>query len=217
MINNSIDDYNFEEKITYECHDPYMFFVEHSFSCQECDDMVEKFENEKNKYNGCTGGGYTPSVKKTIEINITHLKNWSKWNDLCFERLNIAIRQYATHCFEKCNNRFLFNLLNHENKENVLRDYGYQLQKYLKEQQYYKWHQDGGLKGGGLHEHRIITFLWYLNDVEEGGETYFFHTKIKPKKGTLLLFPACWNYNHKGETPISNDKYIITGWVYANA
>jgi len=64
--------------------------------------------------------------------------------------------------------------------------------------------------------HRIITYLWYLNDVEEGGETLFHNFKIKPKTGSLLLFPATWTYKHSGAMPISNDKYIITGWVWIN-
>ena len=61
---------------------------------------------------------------------------------------------------------------------------------------------------------RIVTFLFYLNDVEEGGETFFYNGKVKPEAGKLILFPATWTYNHKGNMPISNDKYIVTGWFY---
>ena len=35
----------------------------------------------------------------------------------------------------------------------------------------------------------------------------------KPKQGSLLLFPATWTYPYSGSMPISNDKYIITGWL----
>ena len=65
---------------------------------------------------------------------------------------------------------------------------------------------------------RIITFLWYLNTVEEGGETEFFNGRIsiKPEKGKLLLFPSTWTYIHRGNMPISNDKYILTGWIYCD-
>jgi len=61
---------------------------------------------------------------------------------------------------------------------------------------------------------RIITFIWYLNNVEEGGETLFEDFKIKPMEGSLLFFPATWTYPHSGAMPTSNDKYIITGWIY---
>ena len=51
-----------------------------------------------------------------------------------------------------------------------------------------------------------------MNDIEEGGETYFYNGKVKPEAGKLILFPATWTYNHKGNMPKSDDKYIITGW-----
>ena len=38
--------------------------------------------------------------------------------------------------------------------------------------------------------------------------------KIKPKKGRLLIFHSTWTYIHGANTPISNDKYITTGWYY---
>ena len=209
----NINDYNFEKHLTYEINDPYVFVIENSFSIKECDEIINQFEEEHFlHYNGVTGGGYKPETKRTREINITRTQNWQKWNTLCFKRLNHALQKYAKHCFEKCHNNTLLNLLNNNGKIN---DTGYQLQKYMKEQQYYKWHQDGSIKKGH-NEHRIITYLWYLNTVDEGGETYFYHGKVKPEKGKLVLFPAFWNYNHKGETPISHDKYIITGWVYSD-
>lgn len=65
-------------------------------------------------------------------------------------------------------------------------------------------------------KHRILTFIFYLNDVNEGGETEFFQLyRVRPKKGSLLIFPALSVYTHKGCIPISNDKYILTGWLYS--
>jgi hypothetical protein len=63
--------------------------------------------------------------------------------------------------------------------------------------------------------HRVITYLWYLNDVNDGGETEFCGDfKVKPRAGKLVLFPASWCYPHKGIMPLSNNKYIITGWLH---
>lgn len=209
LIQENIYDYNFEKKLPEVLNDPYIFVVEHSFSLNECEEMINQFERETHlHYNGVTGGGYNPTAKRTTEINISSNSSWQKWNNICFNRLKVALNEYAKHCINECHNSFLIG-------PGEFNDTGYQLQKYLKEQQYYKWHQDGGLKKSS-HQHRIITYLWYLNDVFEGGETLFFNGKVKPTAGKLVLFPACWCYNHKGETPISNDKYIITGWVYSN-
>lgn len=63
---------------------------------------------------------------------------------------------------------------------------------------------------------RFFAFFWYLNDVEEGGETEFtkFPLKIKPKKGTLFMFPPLWMYPHRGNPPISNDKYLLSSYLH---
>jgi len=70
--------------------------------------------------------------------------------------------------------------------------------------------------------HRDVTpnyfaFIFYLNNVEEEGETEIWgHKHIKPSAGKLLLFPASWTFSHCGKMQISSDKYIITGWLYIN-
>ena len=62
---------------------------------------------------------------------------------------------------------------------------------------------------------RLLTWTLYLNDVEEGGETEFLyqHKRIKAKQGTLVIFPASFTHTHRGNPPISNEKYIVTGWT----
>ena len=59
---------------------------------------------------------------------------------------------------------------------------------------------------------RCLAMLLYLNDVEEGGETIFpnLDLKIKPTKGSLLIFPPTWMFPHIGSKPISNEKYILS-------
>jgi hypothetical protein len=92
--------------------------------------------------------------------------------------------------------------------------HNFMIQKYEKGCGKYVYHHDGRVdveKKGN----RVITYLWYLNDVTEGGETEFFgNFKIKPEKGKILLFPANWSFPHRGKQPISSHKYIITGWFY---
>lgn len=60
------------------------------------------------------------------------------------------------------------------------------------------------------------SFLIYLNDVSNGGETEFMQgTKIKPSIGKIILFPAAFPYFHRGLIPRSDDKYIMNGWIVA--
>lgn len=61
---------------------------------------------------------------------------------------------------------------------------------------------------------RFLSFIWYLNDVEVGGETQFRDLIINPKKGRLIVFPPLWNFPHKGIEPISNNKYILSTYLH---
>ena len=76
---------------------------------------------------------------------------------------------------------------------------------------FHEWHCE---QGGGGSSTRSLAWLLYLNDVESGGETEFLYqkTRVKPKKGTLAIWPAGITHPHRGNPPYSNDKYIATGW-----
>mgnify|MGYP003634385878 CR=1 FL=1 len=77
---------------------------------------------------------------------------------------------------------------------------------------YHFWHcENAEMKA----RNRILAFMVYLNDVNEGGETEFLYQKcrFKPEKNTLLVWPSQFTHIHRGNPPLSNDKYIITGWV----
>jgi hypothetical protein len=62
---------------------------------------------------------------------------------------------------------------------------------------------------------RYMVFLWYLNDVMEGGETEFcdLGLRIEARQGRLLMFPPYWLFQHAGLPPRSNDKYIISTYL----
>ena len=90
--------------------------------------------------------------------------------------------------------------------------YNMKVQKTLIGEGYHRWHNETGSRVDSC---RFLTFVAYLNDVEEGGETEFLYypRRIKPKAGTLVLWPASFTHAHRGNPPISNEKYIITGWI----
>ena len=62
---------------------------------------------------------------------------------------------------------------------------------------------------------RYMVFLWYLNDVLEGGETEFcdLGLRIQARQGRLLMFPPYWMFQHAGLPPRSNDKYMISTYL----
>jgi prolyl 4-hydroxylase len=61
---------------------------------------------------------------------------------------------------------------------------------------------------------RFLSFMWYLNDVEDGGETVFDNLFIKPETGKLVVFPPLWMFPHIGKPPLSNNKYILSTYLH---
>lgn len=168
------------------------------------------FQNEPLRKPGKTGGGYNPKVKKTtdfcIPVILTPESVWFEINNILHEQLYHHLDIYI----EKIKEKYNVNLIHC----NFLFEDSFMIQKYDQNKGDYKYHDDFSFKIE-KQKYRMITFIWYLNDVEEGGETEFWGSyRIKPKKGHLLLFPCGWFYNHSGKMPISSSKYIITGWLY---
>lgn len=63
--------------------------------------------------------------------------------------------------------------------------------------------------------HRTLLYMYYLNDVADGGETDFHYQQrsIRPKAGRMVIAPAYFTHTHRGRVPVSGDKYILTSWV----
>lgn len=87
------------------------------------------------------------------------------------------------------------------------------LQRTLPGQGYHVWHHEHGV--GGRAHRRLLAFSLYCNTVEEGGETEFLYQKVrfKPVMGQLLIWPAYFTHAHRGNPPLSGEKYIVTGWI----
>ena len=62
---------------------------------------------------------------------------------------------------------------------------------------------------------RFLVFFWYLNDVNEGGETEFTNIglKVSVKKGRLIMFPPFWNFPHKGHPTVSHEKFLLSSYL----
>jgi Rps23 Pro-64 3,4-dihydroxylase Tpa1-like proline 4-hydroxylase len=140
-----------------------------------------------------------------------------------FNKSNEIENYYKTILHTKLKNAFKtyliflknYNInLDYINKLDIkILDTGFGITKYIKNHGFYTKHSD--FNPTNFANIRLFTYLWYLNDVNEGGETEFIDgTKIKSETGKLIFFPATWPYVHIGNMPISNDKYIIIGWIY---
>jgi predicted 2-oxoglutarate/Fe(II)-dependent dioxygenase YbiX len=95
-------------------------------------------------------------------------------------------------------------------EEEILDAENYQLLKYSGGQHY------GAHYDGGTESKRTVSPILYLNDNYEGGEIEFvnFGIKIKPKAGSLLVFPSNYAYRHIAHPVISGTKYAIVTWLH---
>jgi len=92
------------------------------------------------------------------------------------------------------------------------RVYNVKMQRTKPGQAFSNWHFEQMSRYTSM---RILTFITYLNDIDEGGETEFLYypKRIKPKKGRTILFPGSFSHTHRGNQPLKETKYILTGWV----
>lgn len=176
------------------------------------DNIIKIFEEEPGKREGITGSGMNKKFKDTTDLHSNDLaenRDWIVIEDLLRKELTAKLMRYyyEINKGEMSDSAF--------NPYPATTDSGFQIQRYTAgEGHYHSVHSDFDLNNGRF---RTLTYIWYLNDVDEGGETLFYTgDKIKPEMGKLLIFPALWTYPHSGLMPLSNHKYILTGWIYSS-
>ena len=170
-----------------------------------CINTILKFEKDENKLKGVTGKGLDENIKKSLDL---HSDKWTGegWT-MIYSVLQDALHSNIVKYYEEIGTNF--------SPYPVTTDSGFQIQYYKANEGKYEFHNDFSIDERGF---RTLAYIFYLNTIEEGGETEFYNgIKIKAERGKLLMFPALWTYAHRGNMPISNDKYIITGWIYSNS
>jgi hypothetical protein len=184
--------------------DNFIFVKDNVLDKNTCEKIIQLFESDNEKSRGKIGDGFIDiNYKKTFDLPVSHSDKWKELDEIVFSYLSPQLSEYLIKLYEDAPPSISLFYSSH------IFDNGYQIQKYEKNSGFYKWHSDIKTYDN---QTRFITFLFYLNDVIEGGETLFINGKVNPKAGRLLLFPSTWTYMHKGSMPISDNKYILTGW-----
>jgi len=157
------------------------------FSRFSTEGATQDFKNDKQLF--CTGDVLTDQ-----EFNVNKLK-------LLMVNFDIALRHYYTETNVK-----------KYTAEDIITDH-VKIQKTMPSQGYHVWHIEHGK--GRENEKRILVYSIYLNTVEEGGETEFLYQsqRVKPVKGRIVIWPAGFPYVHRGNPPLSGEKYIVTSWI----
>lgn len=67
-----------------------------------------------------------------------------------------------------------------------------------------------------LSSDRVLSYILYLNDDIDGGETEFLYQKHREEavQGKVVIFPAGFTHTHRGGLLKSGSKYIATGWCF---
>ena len=190
----------------------FIWVKDKSLSKSFCKDIIKKFDKSEDKYDGLIGLGFLDkNMKQTKDLGISTAPDsdnslWQEEDDVLYQALKEGLDEYHTMC-----NGINQGLTVSPQTFNF-HDTGYQIQRY-EPGGFYDWHHDWTLHNSSS---RLWTYIWYLNTIkkkDEGYTQFIDGTKVQPKVGRLVIFPALWNYLHRG-FPSKVRKYICTGWVY---
>ena len=174
---------------------------------QECDKAIKLFENQ-NKFNNTLNRidyENSPILQKQDKqffAGENNIEFW--WENLktLMLNFNMAWNHYMQQTGARESygqDKFFYTRL--------------KIQKTLPTEGYHVWH----IEHGATFEMQARAFVFsiYLNDVKNGGETEFLHfsQRIKPKTGRIVIWPAGFPYVHRGNSPLSGEKYILTSWL----
>ncbi|WP_237068503.1 2OG-Fe(II) oxygenase family protein [Microbulbifer guangxiensis] len=221
--------------------DPLIVQFEDALPAHDCQQLIQRFRNAPRKQAGRTGSGVDLRKKNSSDLTISALEDW---RDACEAIDALLWRALAAYCrryphmvtgalspslhdpasdrsrtlhsedIERLDDTHLQHLLT-----GIYRLDGINMQHYRQaEGGYHHWHSEHFPHPSDPEQHslhRVLLWLLYLNDVEEGGETEFFYqgAKIRPRQGSLILAPCGFTHTHRGNVPRSGDKYVLTSWV----
>ena len=157
------------------------------FSRFTSEEATQDFKNDKQLF--CI-----PEILTDQEFNVNKLKT-------LMVNFDMALKHYYTETNIK-----------KYTAEDIITD-NVKIQKTMPSQGYHLWHVEHGQ--GRENEKRILVYSIYLNTVKEGGETEFLYQsqRVKPVKGRIVIWPAGFPYVHRGNPPLSGEKYIVTSWI----
>jgi len=170
-------------------------YINKSLTDTICDEIVEKFECNCNN-------------KQLLKINfdITHDHEWSNIKNTLINEIDKHINIY----YENLDNNIFF--FNHVHLNKTINHFV--IKKFKKNKCSSNFHNDFHINFYNK-KSRIISFMFFLNTIDDGGEIDFFgYHKIKPEKGNIIIFPSEWFFPYCENVSISHDKYIIKGSIY---
>lgn len=182
----------------------FIHTVSFTVSSKTCSEIIDKFDNTVD---------YMKRDDSLMSCNMILInENDQSWNQIYIDIKELVVKSFKEY----------INIIPNAwcpNEVMIIPDI--RLNKYEKNRGHFnQWHSDHYFDATlreKLDKLPITTsFIIYLNDVSNGGETEFLQgAKIRPSIGKIILFPAAFPYLHRGIIPRSDDKYILNGWIIA--
>ncbi len=166
---------------------PEIFMVKNFLSFEECNEFIERgekvsFEEAKVSIDG----------KQVMFKGIRNNKRILFKDEVLAKKIWLQIKPFTMETFGKYKAIGL---------NEMFRIYKYE------EGERFKMHRDGSYERNET-ECSFFSFLIYLNDDFEGGETYFEEgVLVQPQKGDALLFHH--PLRHEGKAIICGTKYVL--------
>lgn len=167
---------------------PQIFVIKNFLTNEECDHYIDLTKDQVFEEAKINMGGGRQMMSKGVRNN---------------DRLMIFDNNLAKTLFQKA---VEFLPQTHEDYQVLDFNEMFRIYKYSSGQRF-KMHRDGSYIRNE-NEKSFYTFLIYLNDDFEGGETEFENLfTVAPKKGSALVFYH--PLRHEGKTLISGLKYVL--------
>ena len=166
-----------------------------------CDDLIAFFKNCSFKTPGLVYSEKGNCIDKTVKMSVECPLEKSKFYASYINELQKVCEEYIEK-YPWCNNYNPWTVTS-----------GINIQYYPPGGGFYTWHTERSCPVSPF-SGRHLVFMTYLNDVISGGETEFYHQKlkVKPEKGLTVIWPADWTFTHRGIPALEEEKYIVTGW-----
>ena len=199
--------------MTTKVTDYFIWYKDDVIPLDFCNHIIEKFKKDPNKSLGAIKFGEVVDIKKSTDLWINKHEDWqeeieflTQINMKCFGQYNDHVHEIdlpTDDGYTKAS-PFIFPSI----PNTTIQDSGHNIQE-TKPTEGYSWHSDWLCEGGGI---RYLTYIHYLNTVDEGWTQFYNGSQIEPKAGRVLFFPSSWQMIHRGFPP-KQTKYINTGWI----
>lgn len=182
-------------------HSKYLWQIEDLISEEECDNFNLLFD----ELNLSPIHQFRNDVRKNHSFDLKH-PDLKDIDDLAWSFISRAHKMYVLE------NEWIFYNWNKENLfgSDVTWD-GKNIVRIYDPTDLYEWHTDHS--SFNIPE---FSYIVYLNDDYDGGETCFLHEEItvNPKKCSVICFPVDHYHVHKSNEIISGTKRIIWNCLY---